>query len=225
MTGDKLVKIPTEDGNFYLASVGKDAPWASVQQAVKEADFTPHLTQNWFAKLMRKLRRERVIYRSDNNLPYMYRYYLWRKPTEHTTGIPKKEPRFNVFIHNIVQSDIGDPHDHPWDYTSVILWGGYVEWIYIKTPVWETNPNESRFNGLKLTYKVARTIKYRRVGDIIKAHAERTHMVHLKDKPAWTLFIRGPKVREWGFLNPITGIWEQYQSYLNKRFAADRRSI
>jgi len=28
---------------------------------------------------------------------------------------------------NIIHSDIEDFHDHPWNYISIILWGGYKE--------------------------------------------------------------------------------------------------
>lgn len=216
MVGDKLVKITTEDGNFYYAEAAKDTPWSSVIETV-ELSSTPQLTQNWFAKLMRKFGRERVIYRSDNNLPYMYRYYLLHKPKD---GV---DPKFNVFIHNIVQSDIGDPHDHPWSYMSVILWGGYTEHIWSPT---------DKYGSWAFSQRVDLDVKFRPAGSIIFAKAENTHMVYLNRhgrdmnfRPAWTLFIRGPKVREWGFLNTLTGTWEHYRSYLNKRFAADRRSI
>lgn len=212
---EKLVKIRTEDGNFYYDTIPDDSPWASVLEVVNDTQPLPKLTQNWFARWMRKLGRERVIYRSDNNLPYMYRYYLLHKPKD---GV---DPKFNIFVHNIVQSDIGDPHDHPWDYMSIILWGGYDEYVWtLGAP---TNPVELD-SGLK--------IKRRRPGNVIFAKAENTHIVYLTRKgkwlvltPAWTLFIRGPKVREWGFLNMVTGTWEHYRSYLNKRFASDRRSI
>ena len=37
-------------------------------------------------------------------------------------------PWFTLRLHNILQSDEGrDHHDHPFDFTSLILRGGYVE--------------------------------------------------------------------------------------------------
>ena len=66
----------------------------------------------------------------DKAEPFMVRYYLlFRKR-------PKWLP-FNILIHKILKSDLGDLHDHYWSYITVILKGGY----------WETNENGSFWRG------------------------------------------------------------------------------
>ena len=56
----------------------------------------------------------------DKAKPFMVRYYLlFRKR-------PKWFP-FNVFLHKILKSDLGDLHDHYWSYITIILKGGYYE--------------------------------------------------------------------------------------------------
>ena len=52
--------------------------------------------------------------------PFVIRYYpLFRKR-------PKWFP-FNILIHKLLKSDLGDLHDHYWSYITIILKGGYWE--------------------------------------------------------------------------------------------------
>ena len=97
----------------------------------------------------------------DKAEPFMIRYYpLFRKR-------PKWSP-FNVFIHKILKSDLGDLHDHYWSYLTVILKGGY---------------KETTKNG---TF-------YRKPGYIGYRKADDRHSLELfGDKPAWTLIFVGP---------------------------------
>ena len=62
--------------------------------------------------------------------PFMIRYYLL------FCRRPKWFP-FNILIHKILKSDLGDLHDHYWSYITVILKGGY----------WETNENGTFWRG------------------------------------------------------------------------------
>ena len=56
----------------------------------------------------------------DKAEPFMVRYYLlFRKR-------PKWFP-FNILVHQLLKSDLGDLHDHYWSYITVILKGGYWE--------------------------------------------------------------------------------------------------
>ena len=52
--------------------------------------------------------------------PFVVRYYpLFRHR-------PKWFP-FNIFIHKLLKSDLGDLHDHYWSYITIMLKGGYWE--------------------------------------------------------------------------------------------------
>lgn len=85
----------------------------------------------------------------------------------------------NVYLHEILRSDDDHAlHDHPWDWTTHILDGGYIE----HTP-------EGTFE--------------RRSGDIISKRAADLHRLELQPGGrAVTLFVTGPKSREWGFAFP-----------------------
>ena len=87
-----------------------------------------------------------------------------------------RNPWCNVYLHEIRKSDDDRAlHDHPWDNTSLLLAGGYVE----HTP-------EGAFD--------------RSVGDIVQRRAEDLHRLEVRPGgSALSLFLTGPKVREWGF--------------------------
>jgi hypothetical protein len=88
---------------------------------------------------------------------------------------------FNAYLHKIVRDD--DPralHDHPWWNMSIVLRGGYMEHHQLGLPVW------------------------RGPGSVVLRRATVAHRLTLgaTGMPAWSLFITGPKVREWGFHCP-----------------------
>lgn len=100
--------------------------------------------------------------------PYMLRWWL----------LPRN-PLLNIYAHKFLRSDDDRAlHDHPWSSMSVLLHGLYVE----------------HEPGGKATTRVAR--------DITTRGATSLHRVALEDSPQGpvpciTLFITGPRVREW----------------------------
>lgn len=80
-----------------------------------------------------------------------------------------------IRLHHIVRSDIDrELHDHPFTFVSIILAGGYTE---------------HRVDGSTTHYPP---------GSVLFRRAETLHRLTL-DRPAWTLVIRGPLRRVWGF--------------------------
>src|SRR3546814_12864301 len=77
-------------------------------------------------------------------------------------------------------------HDHPWINLSIILDGGY----------WEITPGPNDRHQHR--WCPPGTITFRR--------AAAAHRLDLAEDiqgqriPCWTLFITGPRIREWGFL-------------------------
>jgi len=92
--------------------------------------------------------------------------------------IPKNR-WLNVYIHKFHRSDDDRAlHDHPWWSVGLILRGGY----------WDVTPAGRQWIG---------------PGRIKVRSAETKHRVELQDgKPSWSLFITGPRIREWGFWCP-----------------------
>lgn len=113
--------------------------------------------------------------------PYLLRWWI----------IPRNR-WFNIYLHKFLRSDDDRAlHDHPWASCSIILNGGYFE----------HTPNR---------------MFWRNQGGVYFRRATAAHLVELDIdwrkqipgsgiyplKPVWTLFITGPKVREWGFHCP-----------------------
>lgn len=92
--------------------------------------------------------------------------------------IPRNE-QCNVYLHHIRKSDDDRAlHDHPWANTSFLIYGAYIE----HTP---------------------EVTVMRRAGDVIQREATALHRLEvLPDVTCISLFITGPKVRDWGFACP-----------------------
>ena len=97
----------------------------------------------------------------DKAEPFMIRYYLLFRRR------PKWFP-FNILLHKILKSDLGDLHDHYWSYITIILKGGY----------WESTENGTFWRGPGY-------IGFRKATD--------RHSLKIpKGKPARTLLLAGP---------------------------------
>ena len=132
-----------------------------------------------------KLGRKRIIKDRIDDEPYLERYYLFLKDRE---TFP-----FNIFLHKFLKSDDEELHDHPWNFTTVILSGGY----------WEHTPNGKTWYG---------------PGTVLHKKATDLHRLELNAElgtNTWTLFIPGKKYREWGF-QTVKG-WVEEKKYLEER--------
>jgi hypothetical protein len=146
-----------------------------------------------FLKLLEKLGRKRIVMDRVENEPYLERYYLFLRE--------RKRFPFNVFLHKFLKSDPDDVHDHPWPYATLVLKGGYWEWI----PHFDT-----------VGRKIGEYQVWRGPGHFRVSKARSFHRIELDpDITAWTLFMPGPKQREWGFM--VRNQWIQWEEYLKQR--------
>jgi len=144
-------------------------------------------------KLLEKLGRKRIVMDRVENEPYLERYYLFLRERERFP--------FNIFLHKFLKSDPDDVHDHPWPYATLVLKGGYWEWI----PHFDT-----------VGRKIGEYQVWRGPGHFRVSKARSFHRIELDpDITAWTLFMPGPKQREWGFL--VRNQWIQWEEYLKQR--------
>ena len=113
---------------------------------------------------------------NGGNAPYMLRWVLQTR-------------WFSIRIHKILASDQErDLHDHPWNFTSVMLSGFYAE-------VSPEYPNGRIYSA----------------PCIIRRRADYPHRLILC-APVWTLVFSGPKIRDWGFLTEKGWIpWQRYE--------------
>lgn len=123
--------------------------------------------------------------------PYLYRWHLSPRGDQPA-----------AYLHHFMRSDDDRAlHDHPYESTSVILSGQYIEWT-------EGGRSELRQEGA-----------------IVSRSAETAHRVELlldaagQPLPVTTLFLCGPRVREWGFHCPQG--WRPWQQFVAERDAGD----
>jgi hypothetical protein len=163
--------------------------------------------------------RKKIITREDGT-PYLERTYI------------VKLKNFQICLHKILQSDEDCLHDHPWNFLSIILDGGY----------WERTTAEQVLEGPELQwYKMKHKDKlYARwfgVGRVLYRRAEWKHSLKLEKwkpknhhlncdlrdiellkeskilSPATTLVIMFKRKREWGFFTKNGWLpWFKYKS-------------
>lgn len=98
-------------------------------------------------------------------------------------------PLFAVFVHRFRGPDPRPTlHDHPWNFLSVVLRGGYVER--------RLDPKTLRVR----VHRPVRLLNYVRSSD---AHA----IVSLDRDPTWTLLFVGRRRRTWGYLEQVGDHW------------------
>ena len=147
----------------------------------------------WFLNFLERVGRKRIVMDRQDNEPCVERYSLFLKDRKHFP--------FNIFLHKFLKSDPDDVHDHPWPYFTLILSGGYWEWI----PQFDSK-------GQKITEMA----KWRGAGHFRICKAISYHRIELDPNiTAWTLFIPGPQKREWGFL--VKNKWIHNEQYLEQR--------
>jgi hypothetical protein len=101
-------------------------------------------------------------------------------------------PWFNIYIHYIAKSDQDkDPHNHPWNFWSIILFGAYSERRYASFD----NTREYINPNLTSWYKSRRTIL-----SYSNCSISQFHKIKLA-KPTWTLVFTGKRIsNNWGYL-------------------------
>jgi len=128
----------------------------------------------------------------EETAPYMRRWYVW--------PVGRKSRWGGIYLHQICRSDDERAmHDHVgWNF-SIVLSGGYFEHVL----------GERIWRGL---------------GSVVLRSPTAPHRIELEWQPwsvngpmigshrtAWSLWIRGPNVREWGFHCPRGWVpWPQF---------------
>ncbi len=147
--------------------------------------------------------KHRLITRGDDQ-PYLLRHYL-RRHSEHFKKLP------GLYLHCFLASDDEDElHNHPFQWSlSLILSGGYFE----DRVVWWNRSWKPGDPGEPMEIQ-RKEIKPFRLNFI---RANDYHRVDLRDGRAWTLFLAGPRTQDWGFLDPETGEFLQWEAHIRRR--------
>lgn len=105
-----------------------------------------------------------------------------------------------VFLHRMEAPDPGiDLHDHPWAFLSIIVWGGYTEQRALIR-------DAPRFAAISEEWPETCTrglVEHRRLFSARRMRLDECHTItHLRRRTSWSLILRGPRVRSWGFYLP-----------------------
>ena len=143
----------------------------------------------WLADLIiRRVTRRAPDQIIGSPTPLLHRWFFFRK-----------NRWFNIYLHHFLRDDNDRVlHDHPWWNCSIVLRGGY---------------NEIMEDGC------ARIWNSRGPGSIVIRRPRTAHRLVLSNDSrgekitSWSLFIIGPKVREWGFHCPRGWVhWKDFCS-------------
>lgn len=102
-------------------------------------------------------------------------------------------PWFGIFIHYIERSDEDkDPHNHPWNFLSIILKDSYTEELYDRTLT----------DYVKVRWR-RHVVKIKRFGFLSFLYRNFAYDFHkiTVHSPVWSLVFTGPRVNpKWGYL-------------------------
>ena len=127
--------------------------------------------------------------------PYLLRHFL----------IPRN-PVFNIYVHQFLRSDDDRAlHDHPWLFNcSVLLDGGYIE--HTPTGLFFRDSGDWKLRWGSAPHRV----------ELVEVWPEDPESDELSElQPCWTIFITGPRIREWGFHCPK--VWVHWRDFTDSR--------
>lgn len=120
----------------------------------------------------------------DRSQPYLKRWFV----------IPRNR-FFNIYLHQFLRSDDDRAlHDHPWINLSILLANCYVE-----------HTIDAGGCNKRRVYMA---------GDLKVRRARSAHRIELVNGAAWTLFVTGPNLRDWGFHCPNG--WKHWREFTKR---------
>lgn len=169
--------------------------------------------------LVRLLKLPKRVISRDDGTPYLERYFLLGDPggiryfdeqnrslrwwQRLTTRLPC------VYLHRFVASD-SDPelHNHPWQATSLILSGGYMEQRRMVDPYSFTLKKGVQYMVIDQTFFP---------GQVNRLAPDTFHRVTLLEDDCWTAIKIGSKVKSWGFWSEQTGEFVPWREHAARR--------
>lgn len=123
----------------------------------------------------------------DPAKPYLRRWWV----------IPRNR-FFNIYLHQILADDDDRAlHTHPWVNCSILLKGGYIEHL----PEGKMKFRRKFFPYFRKASAAHRLELYKKIWVWRRAGLKK-RLEFIPIQPAWSLFITGPKIQEWGFICP-----------------------
>lgn len=119
------------------------------------------------------------------------------------------------FLHYIARPDKDRvPHDHPWDFDTTVLSGGYVEKFY--------KPGEAQWAGLGFMGRMPADLQPVEGARSAFRAATYVHRITRVMPDTWTWVVTSGERRKWGFWVPDEGSptgarWVYWKTYLGIR--------
>lgn len=102
----------------------------------------------------------------------------------------------NIYLHHMLLSDDEIHHDHMYPSVSLVLDEGITENYRLQPP---DSP------VLQRTFSQ---------GDVVWRSSVMSHQL-VVNKPSWTIFVTGPRLKQWGFWCPQG--WRHWKEYVEKK--------
>ncbi len=154
----------------------------------------------------------RIIPGRNDGDAYLLRFWLTPPQQGDDQGF---ESGNSVLLHVFARGDDDQAlHDHPWDFQTTILAGGY--WEHLPTQNWLA---VNRPRGCLVENDLApgpawdERREFRAAGQTVKREAMQLHCVGTVLPGTVTLVRTGPRWREWGF-HPPGQPWVPYRQFL-----------
>jgi len=167
-----------------------ESPLSSLRSKFSE------IIRRFLVGISTKLNRPNIMFDHEGNQPYLSRYYLLRGPRSKDGTHPFDDfgrPRKNIIrtngwslvLHHFHQSDSTSKlHNHGWTWgLSFVLVGGY---------------SEEKLVAGTIVRRIVKPFSF----NFIRPHD--FHRVDLLEQDAWTLFLRGPRIKEWFYKDRFT---------------------
>lgn len=141
----------------------------------------------WAERVMSRRNPDFVIGEAGNL--YVLRWWIWRNPV------------CSLYLHKFLRSDTDEAlHDHPYENVSWVLAQGYLE--VTPTRAWLRSPGTIVFRLAHWPHRVELFTRARPIGQDWL----------VTDVPALSLFLCGPRRRNWGFHCPQG--WRAWQDFV-----------
>lgn len=128
--------------------------------------------------------------------PYLLRWWL----------VPRNR-WFNVYLHHFLRDDDDRAlHDHPWFWCSILMVGSYIEHTVAAGGIHRRQIREAP------SIKISGPWRAHRIELLPNTPNPANAFETWPRKPCWTLFITGPRIRDWGFHCPQRG-WVHYRDF------------
>lgn len=121
--------------------------------------------------------------------------------------------RPSLYLHNMLGDDHATLHDHPYWSLSIALTDGLIEY-YVEDP---DRYDQERTEGELIDMRSVARIRKIQQGQIVFRSSRFAHQLVVGEGEAWTLFLTGPRLSDWGFWCPRG--WKPWRAFHEERVA------